>query len=216
MAVTAAIIGASAALLGGGAAVAGAITSGVQGKKANDNAQKQLDNSRATEKFNLEQQLAGIDTDILETKEQIISYDQWLSNYGSQYAQEVQSKQAQTDALNASGRETYENFLNAIGYADAAAGASGRVGAGTSQAHTTSMIDRKLVDYVGADRTLDATGGLFGSQLTAANMEMGQLKADLQLQKQQVETDRRIAEQSLTGFHKAKGDLQDFLDRNFP
>jgi hypothetical protein len=117
---------------------------------------------------------------------EVAQYDRWLGNYGDMYAQQVQSKQAQTDALVASGKETYENFLNAIGYADAAAGASGRVGAGTSSAHVTKMLDQKLVDYVGEDRTLDERGGLFGSQLTAANMEMGQLKANLERQRMDV------------------------------
>jgi hypothetical protein len=117
---------------------------------------------------------------------EVAQYDRWLDNYGDMYAQQVQSKQAQTDTLVASGKETYENFLNAIGYADAAAGASGRVGAGTSASHITSMLDRKLVDYVGEDRTLDEHGGLFGSQLTAANMEMGQLKANLERQRMDV------------------------------
>jgi len=121
-----------------------------------------------------------------DTKNEINSYDRWLDNYSKQYAQEVQSKQAQNDALMASGKESYDAFLNAIGYSDAMAGATGRVGAGTSQAHTTGMMDRKLVDYVGADRTLDANGGLFGSQLTAANMEMDQLKTGLDMQRQGV------------------------------
>jgi hypothetical protein len=119
-------------------------------------------------------------------KNQISGYDAWLGNYSSQYAQEVKSKQAQTDALMASGKESYESFLNAIGYADATAGATGRVGAGTSQSKVTSMIDQKLVDYVGDDRRLDANGGLFGSQLTAANMEMDQLKTGLEMQRQDV------------------------------
>jgi hypothetical protein len=117
---------------------------------------------------------------------EVAQYDRWLANYGDMYAQQVQSKQAQIDTLVAGGKETYENFLNAIGYADAAAGASGRVGAGTSSSHVTGMLDQKLVDYVGEDRTLDEHGGLFGSQLTAANMEMGQLKANLERQRMDV------------------------------
>jgi hypothetical protein len=114
---------------------------------------------------------------------EVAQLDRWLDNYGDMYAQQVQSKQAQTDTLVAGGKETYENFLNAIGYADAAAGASGRTGAGTSSSHVTKMLDQKLVDYVGEDRTLDENGGLFGSQLTAANMEMSQLKTNLERQR---------------------------------
>jgi len=211
-----------AAVVGAGASIAGTAVSAKQGKKANEIAQQQqnlaqeqFNLQKETQKFELQNQLVGIDTDIRETTEQIHSYDQWLLNYSSMHTQQVQSKQTQTDSLMASGRETYENFLNAIGYADAIAGATGRVGSGTSQAHTTEMIDRKLVEYIGSDRTLDATGGLFGSQLTAANMEMQQLKVDLASQRQQVQTDRNIAAESLQGYHNAKSDLQNFIDRNF-
>jgi hypothetical protein len=147
---------------------------------------------------------AQLGIDIRDTQSQITSYDKWLSNYSAQYAQEVQSKQAQTDALMASGKEAYDSFLNAIGYSDALAGAAGRVGAGTSQALTTGALDRKLVEYVGADRTLDAAGGLFGSQLTAANMEMGQLKVDLGFQQQEAVMNRSNLQQSLGELQTAK------------
>jgi hypothetical protein len=60
------------------------------------------------------------------------------------------------------------------------------MGPGTSSAHVTGYIDKKLVEYVGEDRTLDEHGGLFGSQLTAANMEMQQLKANLERQRMDV------------------------------
>jgi len=252
-----AVVIAVAAAVGATAAAASSIVSGVQGKKANDVSQQQADIAQSshdlnTEQFNLDKetkkldlqgQIRGIDSEILglqgqmlanttniqEAEADIASYDKWLANYSSQYAQEVQSKQAQTDALMASGRESYDNFLNAIGYADAAAGASGRVGAGTSQAHTTSMIDRKLVDYVGADRTLDATGGLFGSQLTAANMEMDQMKIDLEFQRQQMVSNRELAQasignwqtanttfqDSITNSTTAKTDLEKFIQDNF-
>jgi hypothetical protein len=167
--------------------------------------------------------------DIRDAESQIDSYDKWLSNYSSQYAQEVQSKQAQTDALQASGKESYENFLNAIGYSDALAGATGRVGAGTSQALTTGAIDRKLVDYVGADRTLDANGGLFGSQLTAANLEMDQLKVDLEFQRYEMEQNRvntlatigdyqraiELTNQSIANSRAEITDLEKFIEENF-
>jgi len=239
-----------AAVVGVGAAVAGTIVSGKQGKEANEIAQSQTDIAR--EQLNLQTQnsyLNGLNSirdyektiadlesqkiqygiDIRDATSQVESYDKWLTNYSGQYAQEVQSKQAQTDQLVASGKDTYENFLNAIGYADAMAGATGRVGAGTSQAHTTGMLDRKLVDYVGADRRLDAHGGLFGSQLTAANMEMEQLKVDLEFQRQEMVANREntfasiedwnkaaaLTDQSIANSKTAKNDLQAFIDANF-
>jgi hypothetical protein len=130
--------------------------------------------------------VAGRQVMVNNANNEIAQYDRWLANYDDMYAQQVQSKQASIDTLVASGKENYENFLNAIGYADAVAGATGRVGAGTSSSHITAMLDQKLVDYVGEDRTLDEHGGLFGSQLTAANMEMQQLKANLERQKMDV------------------------------
>jgi len=246
MAITSAIVAGVAAT----AAIAGTVVSGIQGKKQNDVAQAQqetakdqldlqtknsylngLNSVRDYEKSIADMEGAKIQygIDIRDATSQVDSYDKWLANYGSQYAQEVQSKQAQTDSLMASGKETYENFLNAIGYADAMAGATGRVGAGTSQAQTTGMLDRKLVDYVGADRRLDANGGLFGSQLTAANMEMDQLKVDLDFQRQEMTANRdltlstisdwqqavALTDQSIKNSTAAKNDLQRFIDQNF-
>ncbi|MDR0465399.1 MAG: hypothetical protein LBG94_09860 [Treponema sp.] len=232
-----------AAVASAGAAVAGTVINAKQGAQANQNAQKELDlqtkNSYLQGQNTIrdyEKTIADMEStkiqygiDIRDTTSQIDSYDKWLANYSNQYSQEVQSKQAQTDSLMASGKETYENFLNAIGYSDAMAGATGRVGAGTSQAHTTGMLDRKLVDYVGADRTLDATGGLFGSQLTAANMEMDQLKVDLDFQRQEMIANRDLAKSSIADWQQAinltdqsianstaaKNDLEDFINRNF-
>ena len=237
------IIIAGAAVIGAGASVTGTIIGADQQDKQNKMAQKQhdlakqnsylsgLNTIRDYEKTitDLEGQKIQYGIDIRDATSQVESYDKWLGNYSNQYAQEVQSKQAQTDSLMASGKETYENFLNAIGYADAMAGATGRVGAGTSQAHTTGMLDRKLVDYVGADRTLDANGGLFGSQLTAANMEMDQLKVDLEFQRQEMVANRDLANASIEDWQSAiamtdqsigestaaKNDLQQFVDQNF-
>jgi hypothetical protein len=219
------------------------VVSGVQGKRANDNAQSQLDLQKQNSYLSglaqvsdAEKNIADLEGSkiqygigIRDAQSQVDSYDKWLANYGSQYAQEVQSKQAQTDQLVASGKETYEDFLNAIGYSDALAGATGRVGAGTSQAMTTQDIDRKLVDYVGEDRTLDANGGLFGSQLTAANMEMDEMKLDLEFQRQEMAANRQITLDTIADWHqaigitsqsianstKAKNDLQQFIDMNF-
>ncbi|MDR0637649.1 MAG: hypothetical protein LBG27_01890 [Spirochaetaceae bacterium] len=172
---------------------------------------------------------AQLGIDIRDTQTQIVSYDQWLSNYSAQYAQEVQSKQAQTDALKASGKESYDAFMNAIGYSDALAGVTGRKGGGTSAGIATQGIDQKLVNYVGADRTLDENGGLFGSQLTAANMEMEQLKVDLGFQYQEAAMNRSNLAQSLTELQSARAttdtsiqnaqssqnSLAAFIQRNF-
>jgi hypothetical protein len=239
----AAAFSAIAAVVGAGVSVAGTAASAKQGAKANSTAQQQL-NLQTQNSYlggiahvsDIEKSIADMESskvqygiDIRDARSQVDSYDKWLANYGSQYAQEVQSKQAQTDALMASGKESYDSFLNAIGYADAVAGATGRVGAGTSQAHTTGMLDRRLVDYVGEDRTLDANGGLFGSQLSAANMEMGQLKTDLEFQRHEMSENRRLAqasigdwqqaaqltERSIANSTSAKNDLQEFIDLNF-
>jgi predicted nucleic acid-binding Zn-ribbon protein len=160
--------------------------------------------------IDLDREIAGMEAsleqyniDIRDAETRLVSYDAWLANYGTQYAQETGSKQAQTDALVASGRETYENFLDAIGYADAMAGATGRASAGSSQAAVTGMIDRKLVEYAGEDRTLDETGGLFGTQLSAANNEMAQLIKDLEFQYEEMAGNRQNTEDTLGDYAKA-------------
>jgi hypothetical protein len=167
--------------------------------------------------------------DIRDAESQVESYDKWLENYSGQYTQEVASRQAQTDQFKAAGKEVYENFLNTIGYNDAVAGATGRVGANTSQAKMAGMLDRHLVDYVGEDRTLDANGGLYGSQMTAANLEMEQLKTDLEFQRQEMTANREnvlatigdyqqaqvLREENIKESEEAKGEIEDFIENNF-
>jgi hypothetical protein len=246
MAITTAI----AATIGAIASIAGAITSGIQGSQANEAAQAQNDIARENMELqkknsylngmnsirDYDRSIADLEAgkiqygiNIRDAQTQVDSYDKWLANYSGQYAQEVGSKQAQTDALKASGQESYNNFMNAIGYSDAMAGATGRVGANTSQAKMTGYIDKQLVGYVGEDRTLDANGGLFGSQLTAANMEMEQLKVDLEFQRQEMEANRsntlatisdyqksiELTDQSIAKSTAAKNDLEQFISENF-
>jgi hypothetical protein len=254
-----AVVAAIAGVVGATAAVAGAVVNGINGANqaaaartqadiAGDQVEisrGQLDLQKKNTQLSMETQITDYERsiadleaskiqkeiDIRDAQTQIDSYDKWLANYSGQYAQETASKQAQTDQLKASGKESYENFLNAIGYSDAAAGATGRVGANTSQAKTTGMLDRQLVDYVGADRTLDANGGLYGSQLTAANMEMQQLKTDLEFQRQEMAGNREnalatigdyqqsiaLTNQSIAGSTAAKnalkGDLEAFVEQ---
>jgi hypothetical protein len=244
------IVAAVAGVIGAGAAIAGTVISATQGAQSNSAAQQNVDISREELDINTknsylnglnsvrdyEKSIADLEgakiqygIDIRDSQSQVMSYDMWLANYGNQYAQEVASKQAQTEQLKASGKETYENFLNAIGYADAQAGATGRIGGNTSQGKTTGMLDRKLVEYVGADRTLDARGGLYGVQLSAADMEMEQLKVDLDFQRQEMEMNRtntaatiadyqraiELTDQSIANSTAAKNDLQQFIERNF-
>jgi hypothetical protein len=167
--------------------------------------------------------------DIRDAQTQITNYDLWLDNYSSQYAQEVAAMQVQTDELKASGKEAYQNFLQAIGYSDALAGATGRVGANTSQAKITGMLDRQLTDYVGEDRTLDENGGLYASQLTAANLSMEQLKKDLEFQRTEMSLNREnlvtaiadyeeaigLADKNIKESKEAKDELEKFVDDNF-
>jgi hypothetical protein len=254
MAVTAGIIFGVATVA---TAVTGIVINSIQGNKQNDIAQEQVNiaqgsNSISQQQLALEKknselnarsQILGYEREIddLEAaksqygieirnaESQIESYDTWLGNYSAQYAQEVGSKQVQTDQLKASGQDAYENFLNAIGYSDAQAGATGRVGAGTSQSYVTGGIDRKLVDYVGEDRTLDEYGGLYGGQLTSANLEMEQLKFDLESQRYEMEKNRGNTLETISDYQQsiemtnssiaksktAITDLEQFINANF-
>jgi chromosome segregation ATPase len=212
-------------------------------KKQNDMARENYELQKANAKLNAESQVRDINKGIFdleskigeyelgirEANSRIDSYDKWLDNYGSMYAQEVASKQAQTDQLTASGKEAYDNFMNAIGYSDALAGATGRVGAGTSRAHTTGAIDRKLVDYAGEDRTLNEAGGLYGSQISAAHKEMTQLQTDLEFQRQEMWGNRDITSSTIDDYRQAiiktktsieestaeRDSLQEFIAQNF-
>jgi hypothetical protein len=176
-------------------------------------AQEQMRLQKIKDIAQLEGQLADYDISITEARAQADSYDKWLGNYQNQYDQQVASKNAQTEALKASGQEAYENFMNAIGYSDALAGATGRIGGGTSAGAATKAVDTQLVSYVGEDRTLDSYGGLFGAQLGAANLETAQMIEDLKLQKYEAEQNRDIAFQSIAHYENAKARTRDTINK---
>jgi hypothetical protein len=203
-------------------------------------AQQQLELEQKREKQNAKSTLLGyerglydIDSEIEQlgidsraTARQIQSYDDWLAGYQDMYDLQTGAKEAEITAFKAAGQESYENFLNAIGYADAQAAARGHVGAGTSAQAVTGALDKKLTDYVGEDRTLDENGGLYGLQLGVQEKDMLALIADLEAQKTEISENRGVAQESLgitdaaiarAGEEKGKirkemDDLQAFID----
>jgi multidrug efflux pump subunit AcrA (membrane-fusion protein) len=138
-----------------------------------------------------------LEIDRLDYGSQISSYQGWLDNYADMYAAETTSAQAQIAELDLSGKQQYQNLLNTLGYADAVAGATGRVGAGSSMAAVGGAARRSVTDYVGADMTLDKNGGLFGLQRTAADLNYGQLQLDLENQRAEALGQMDILRQSL-------------------
>jgi hypothetical protein len=194
---------AGAAVVGAGASVFGTIFNNVQADRQFRLQSDQLLSDANKSILDLENQNVLNRLARREANANIQGYDRWLDNFNNMHAQTIQTKQAQTNALIANGQETYNSFLDAIGFADAQAGATGRVAAGTSQSHVTSTIDSRLVDFVGGDRTLDAHGGLFGSQLTAANMEMQQLQVDLLAQRDQFIINRDVLKESIPHLNRA-------------
>jgi hypothetical protein len=70
---------------------------------------------------------------------------------------------------------------------------------------------------------------LYGTQLTAANLEMDQLKLDLDFQRQEMEANRantiatigdyqnsiKLTNKSIADSTEAKTDLQEFIAKNF-
>jgi hypothetical protein len=160
--------------------------------------------------------LAGYDIEIASSEAQVDSYDKWLANYSDMYKQQMTANQAEIESFKASGLESYENFMNAIGEQDAVSGATGRAGgAGLSQGAVTKKIDEKLVDYVGEDRTLDNSGGLYGTQLTAAEMGRQQLDKDLDFQLYEAAQNRLLIDKNYENTPLAdlmRGEYADSLD----
>jgi hypothetical protein len=168
-----------------------------------DQAQKQFNYNKVKDLTQMNGQMAEYALGIEESQAQIASYDQWLGGYQSTYDAQMAAQNAQTSALKASGQDAYNNFINAIGYSDALAGASGRVGGDTSAGAVTQAADRKLVEYVGEDRTLDGYGGLFGEQLQLANIQTDQARQDLELQRSEVEQNKDISKRAIKKYRSA-------------
>jgi hypothetical protein len=125
--------------------------------------------------------------DLKEYSEQAASYDQWLGNYQNLYDMEMGAKEAEIAQFQQAGLESFENFKNAVGMQDAAAGMTGRVGAGTSAAAAAERTDKQLVAYAGEDRSLAGNDGLYGLQNKVMGLQKADLNLDLENQKTGIE-----------------------------
>jgi predicted nucleic acid-binding Zn-ribbon protein len=176
--------------------------------------------------YDIDSQIAQFGIDLKELQSQQTSYSDWLAGYQDMYDLQTNAKNAEIAAFKSAGQESFENFMNAIGYADASAAARGLVGAGTSAAAVGSDLDRKLVDYVGEDRTLDGNGGLYGTQLKVQEDSLAQLQSDLASQEKEMRgnlenvasaitttnTAITTAKTQKTDISKDISDLQSFID----
>jgi hypothetical protein len=203
-----------------GAAIAGVVigaaglgVSAVSAANSEKNAKNQMNYQQQKDYTQMQGQIAEYELGITESQSQVDSYDKWLGNYRNMHDQQMASRNAQTEALKASGQEAYNNFVNAIGYSDALAGASGRVGGSTSAGAVTQAQDKQLVGYAGEDRTLAGYDGLFGAQLKAANLETDQIKKDLEFQLFETQQNRDIAFKSIEHYRNAIDRTRDAMRR---
>jgi multidrug efflux pump subunit AcrA (membrane-fusion protein) len=173
--------------------VAGLINSIDQGEHADDNAAAALQIARDEAELsarsslldykdvltNQQAKLATLKDTQRQTSFNISSYQNFLDRYADYFTAETTAAQAQIAGTEAAGKAQYDQLMEALGYADAQAGATGRVAAGSSQAAVTGKVKENVTDFVGQDMTLDANGGLYGLQITAQNMAYDQLVMDL-------------------------------------
>lgn len=110
----------------------------------------------------MEESIAQYGIDVLDYQTQISGYDQWLGNYQNLYDMETKAKDAEIARFKQSGLESFNSFMDALGGADAVAGATGRVVAETSSAGATGLIDQALVSFAGTDRSLEGDDGTYG------------------------------------------------------
>jgi len=200
------------AAIGVATGAAGDIVSGIQGRKnrALTKAGHNLDIDvlKETNKGKITENNLEIEAEL----NKIEGYERWLDRYGDYYKTEMGAERVKTEDLKASGKETFDNFMNSIGYADAALGASGRSGPSV----ITGMLDQKLVDYVGTDRKLDEHGGLFGEQLTQRFKETTQRDLDLQDEYAGMAGDLGVSQRTVdmrTEINKGLEDWNENLDK---
>jgi predicted kinase len=172
-----------------------------------------MEYQKEKDRAQMQGQIAQYELDIENAQAQVESYDKWLENYQGMYDQQMAARNAQAEALKSSGQEAYNNFMNAIGYSDAAAGATGRIGGGTSAGEATRQIDRELVNYAGEDRSLGGYDGLVGEQLLAMNLETDQVRKDLEFQLYEQEKNREIQFRTIEQYKDAISRTRDALGK---
>jgi predicted nucleic acid-binding Zn-ribbon protein len=159
----------------------------------------------------MEESLAQYDVDIQDYGTQIQSYDQWLGNYQNLYAMETGTKDAEIAQFKQSGLESYNNFMDALGGADAAAGMTGRVGAGTSAQAVTGRIDQALAAFAGEDRSLEGDDGTYGMQAKVQDLQKQDLITSLENQKTSMEGQKQVAGDAVTRMEQAKARTNDAI-----
>lgn len=180
------------------------------GQQAEQSARDQL-LSASGEITSLETSISNIGVDIAEAESKVSGYQSFLDRYGDYYKTETTKAQAGIAELEASGKAAYENLMQTMGYADALAGATGRVAAGSSMAHVGQKTKSDVIDYVGEDMTLDETGGLYGQQRTAASLSYDQLLLDLEAERTEAEQQKKIWGMSLESLLESKKGLEKTL-----
>jgi hypothetical protein len=146
--------------------------------------------------------------DIADYTTQISSYDQWLNNYGNLYDMETTAKDAEIAQFKQSGLESYQNFMNALGGADAVAGMTGRVGAGTSMALASGQIGQRLESYTGADRSLEGDDGIYGQQAKVQELQKADLITDLENQYTSMSGQKTTTEEAKARAEKASAEYE--------
>lgn len=132
-------------------------------------------------KLNYQAQADALGGQVLQTKSDITSYEEYLAALPNQQA--LQKSEFETQA-----REEYYGLLNNLGMLDVAAGASDRSGLSASAVANEAL--GKLSDYAGGDLTLgeDAAGGTYSLSKTQLvneqTMEKNQATRQLDVYKQ--------------------------------
>lgn len=213
------------ALISAGIAAAGLgyqIYSGMQNDKRADKAaklQKGQMKQQAKDQLmgakqavsDIESQISQTTVDIAEAQSKISGFQSFLDRFGDYYQTKTTQAQAGIAELEMSGKQAYENLMQTLGYTDALAGATGRAGAGTSMAQVGELAKQNVIDYVGADMTLDQTGGLYGLQRTSAGLSYDQLLLDLQAEHSEAEAQKGIWGTSLVTLEKSKASMENSL-----
>ena len=154
--------------------------------------------------------------EVAQTQANIESLDYWLGNYQDYYDYEMAQQQLAVDQQRNAVSGMFSSNIGSLrqmqeGLAQQQVLSAARGQTGSTARLLSAMARQDIINFAGEDMTLDAEGGTYGAAYTSqqgaldlAIMAMGQRQKDLEIEKQNKESDLEMQQLALQDYQVAQ------------
>lgn len=184
-----------------------AVGIGLRNKRAKEAAKLQLEKDI----WGLKRDIAGLTGDIATTKTAIAETEMGIADIGDWLGLYPAYAEKEKTQMEQAGRREYETLMENYGMMNVLAGATGRVGAGTSMAVAGGQARGKVAGFVGEDLTFDPEGGFYGMAWAELLQNLGAEYTGKERQLDVLETSLSTLGEAQTGYEEALSEAEQQL-----